>query len=92
MFRTQLPDKKGMLFIFPEDDLHGFWMKNTLIPLDLIWIDKENTIVDIQTAQPCQADPCPIFTPSGAARYVLEINANRSEQRGFKIWTTLDIT
>ena len=84
MFREQLSDKKGMLFIFPQEGVHSFWMKNTLMPLDLLWIDKERKIIDIQTAQPCQEDPCPVSTPSGSALYVLEINANTSEKLGFK--------
>ena len=84
MFREYLDEKSGMLFIFPEDGEYGFWMKNTLIPLDMIWIDKDMKIIDIQTAEPCTAEPCPSHTPSGDARYVLEVNANASEKFGFK--------
>ena len=84
MHRESLDEKSGMLFVFPEDGRYGFWMKNTLIPLDIIWIDNDQRVVDIQTAQPCTAEPCPSYTPSGDARYVLEINANVSEQYGFK--------
>ena len=84
MFRESLDEKAGMLFVFPNDTVHGFWMKNTLVPLDMIWIDKNLTIIDIQTAEPCKTETCPSYIPSGDARYVLEINANQSEKYGFR--------
>jgi uncharacterized membrane protein (UPF0127 family) len=60
-------------------------MKNTLIPLDIIWINTENTIVDIQTAQPCTQDPCPLLTPKTTADKVLEINAGQAQSKNLKI-------
>lgn len=77
-----LPQGSGMLFVFETDDTHSFWMKNTLIPLDMIWIDTDGKIVDIQTAIPCTADPCQSYIPMWPARYVLEINAWLSELLG----------
>ena len=60
-------------------------MKNTLIPLDIIFIDKDWKIVSIQkNAQPCKADPCELFTSGGAAKYVLEINGGLSEKLGIE--------
>jgi uncharacterized membrane protein (UPF0127 family) len=64
MFRTEMGEDNGMLFIFNKEEIYAFWMKNTLIPLDMVWIDSNNTIVDIQTAVPCEADPCPTYKPS----------------------------
>jgi len=78
MHRESLGENKWMLFVFPEPWIHAFWMKNTLIPLDMIWItetDWEYRVVDIKTAQPCKSEPCEIYTPSGPALFVLEINA-----------------
>lgn len=75
MYRESLPSQSGMLFVFEYSYPHGFWMKNTLIPLDMIWIDEDQKIVDIQTAIPCGADPCTSYVPSWNATYVLEINA-----------------
>ena len=81
MNREYLPENKGMLFIFQNDDKHGFWMKNTLIPLDIIWINKDQKIVHIETAQPCKKDPCPTYHPDENARMVLEINAGITEKK-----------
>ena len=54
MFRESLNENSGMLFIFPKEDFHNFWMKNTLIPLDIIWINSAKEIVFIENnAQPC---------------------------------------
>jgi len=52
-----------MIFIFQEEKKHSFWMKNTLIPLDIIWIDYNGKIVDIQTAKPCETAICPNYDP-----------------------------
>lgn len=75
MFRETLSERAGMLFVFEDSSIHPFWMKNTLIPLDMIWLDAQGTVVDIQTAIPCEADPCPLYTPAGHSSFVLEIPA-----------------
>ena len=77
MFRKSLPANAGMLFIFPKSDIYPFWMKNTLIPLDIIWLDETQKIVHIEhDVPPCSSDPCPVYTPPFTARYVLEVNAH----------------
>lgn len=91
MFREELWSNSGMLFVFETDDYHSFWMKNTLIPLDMIWIDREWEVVDIQTAEPCIEDPCISYVPQQSAQYVLEINADYSQQLGIKKWSIVDI-
>jgi len=59
----------------------ALWMKNTLMPLDIIFIDKDWKVVSIQKgAQPCKADPCPLYPSGGPAKYVLEINAGLSDK------------
>lgn len=68
-----------MLFVFEKEALYPFWMKNTLIPLDMIWMDAKGKVVDIKTASPCTTDPCPTTAPNGPALYVLEINADMSK-------------
>jgi uncharacterized membrane protein (UPF0127 family) len=67
-----------MLFIFPTEDIYSFWMKNTLIPLDMIWINANLNIVDIQKADPCKQDPCPLYVPEKQAQYILELNQGMS--------------
>ena len=81
MNRTELPKNHGMLFKLPVDGKHGFWMKNTLIPLDIVWLSKDKVIVDIQTAQPCVNEICEIYTSKTESRYVLEVNANEFKGR-----------
>ncbi|MCM2313535.1 MAG: DUF192 domain-containing protein [Thermoanaerobaculia bacterium] len=86
MFRSSLGDDRGMLFVFRESAVYPFWMKNTLIPLDIIWIDKTGSIVDIaRDVPPCKADPCPSYPPKAAARYVLELAAGQAAARGLGV-------
>lgn len=76
MFREKLEENSGMLFVFDSENYQTFWMKNTLIPLDMIFIDKDFEIVDIKAAVPCREDPCALYKSSNPAKYVLEVNAN----------------
>ena len=64
MNRKSMASNRGMLFVFEEQKKHTFWMKNTLIPLDMIRIDSGLNIVDIQTAQPCTSNVCSNYTPA----------------------------
>ncbi len=80
MFRESLGDGKGMLFMFDEENIYPFWMKNTNIPLDIIWIYGNGSIGFIEkNAQPCR-DECKNIVPQAKAKYVLEINAGLAEQ------------
>lgn len=75
MFRESLAKNAGMLFVFDQTAIYPFWMKNTLIPLYMIWISEDFKIVDMQRAVPCETETCPQYVPSGMAKYVLEISA-----------------
>jgi uncharacterized protein len=76
MFRKSLGANEGMLFVFEESGFHTFWMKNTLIPLDIIWIDERWRVISLaESVPPCRADPCPTYPPAGDARYVVEVAA-----------------
>ena len=84
--RTSMPVDHGMLFVFPSEDVFNFWMKDTLIPLDMIWINEALIVVDIKGGlPPCASDPCPVYVPSGRARFVLEVNANFAQTHGLKV-------
>ncbi|MCK5460627.1 DUF192 domain-containing protein [Candidatus Gracilibacteria bacterium] len=74
MFRKSMPLDKGMLFIFEAETLKTFWMKNTLLPLKIIWISEEGIVVDIQNAEPCRANPCKTYRGKSNAKMVLEVN------------------
>lgn len=89
MYRESLAEDKWMLFIFSDEWIYPFWMKNTLIPLDMIRIneiDWENRVVDIQTAEPCVTDECEIYKPAWDSLFVLEINAWLAEKYGIEVW------
>ena len=72
---TDLGGLDGMLFVFQVDSDAGFWMKNTLIPLDIAFFAVEGTFVDSLTMAPCTEDPCPTYRPSGSYRFALEAPA-----------------
>jgi len=81
MNRKNLDQDSGMLFIFDAENKYCFWMKNTLISLDIIWLDKNKKVIFIKhNAQPCEADPCETFGPSEKAKYVLEINSGLAKE------------
>lgn len=76
MDRTSMPADHGMLFVFPQAQPLTFWMKDTLIPLDMLFFDEAHRLVTIRAdVPPCQADPCPTYASTAPARYVLELNA-----------------
>ncbi len=83
MFRPSLPDDRGMLFLFEVERVPSFWMKNTMIPLDLIFLGGDGTVVEIiDNAQPCVAEPCPHYIPSSPSRAVLEVAAGVADRHG----------
>lgn len=83
MFREKLDRDKGMLFIFPAEQEASFWMKNTLIPLDIIWLNENKKVVFIsENTQPCLKEKCPSINPGVKAKYVLELNAGLAEEIG----------
>lgn len=75
MHRRSLASKAGMVFVYERPQSGGFWMKNTLIPLDIAFYDGRGRIVRILRMQPCREDPCPIYSPDVTYRGALEVNA-----------------
>ena len=93
MFREHLDSDKGMLFIFKEELKHSFWMKNVLIPLDIIWINENKEVVFIsENTQPCGEFICSTIKPIENAKYVLEINGGISKKIGLTIGDRVGIT
>ncbi len=78
MEREKLADNEGMLFIFPQEAKHSFWMYKTLIPLKMIWLDSNWEIVHVEkNVPPCREENplrCPTYAPPRPARYVVEVN------------------
>ena len=65
----------GMLFVYESDTQGGFWMKDTIIPLDIAFFAADGSLVNLQTMEPCQADPCPFYHPGAPYRWALETAA-----------------
>ena len=83
MFRDQLRPGAGMIFFFERDGVYPFWMKNTLIPLDMIWIGADRRIAHLKSnVQPCRVEDCPSYNPEVEARYVLELAAGEAAKHG----------
>lgn len=87
MFRPSLEKNHGMLFAFAEPQQWSFWMKNTRIPLDIIWMDRNKRIVHIERNVPtCSRtdDGCPQYQPNENAMYVLELAAGSADALGLE--------
>jgi len=85
MHRESLDKDRGMLFIFSREKKLSFWMKNTLIPLDMIFISKDHKVVSIShNAQPCKTLICPKYSSSGSVQYVLEVNGGLAKELAIK--------
>jgi uncharacterized membrane protein (UPF0127 family) len=86
MFREKILPDQGMLFVFESEDRHSFWMKNTLVALDMLWLDSEKRVIHIAAdVPPCTEDPCPSYGPDRPARYVLELKNGRAAAEGIKV-------
>ena len=90
MYREKVGPEEGMLFPFPADDFHPFWMKNCRVPLDLIWLSETLTVVHIEArVPPCVHDPCPNYLPMRKARFVLEVKGGMAEKSGLRVGDTV---
>lgn len=93
MYRTDMEPGHGMLFVFPSADYRAFWMKNTKIPLDILYFDSDRRFVSGQYNVPtCSAgDRCPNYPSEGPAKYVLELNAGVGRKLGLVAGDVIDI-
>lgn len=97
MFRKSLAAAEGMIFVFDQPGFYPFWMRNCLIPLDLIWLDREFRIVSIAGSvppcrlagcpPPCASFECPSYAPTAGttALYVVELQAGFAGAHGVKV-------
>ena len=97
MNRPSLPPDRGMIFVYEAESVRGFWMRNTLIPLDILFIDGQATVVDIQTMTPEPGVPVSeltIYQSAAPAQQALEVNAGAAERCGIVVGTpvTLELT
>ena len=84
MGRTALAEDAGMLFVYPNERELSFWMRGTLIPLSIAFIDAEGRIVDIQDMKALDDEP-PHYTSAEPARYALEVNKGFFDKRGVEV-------
>ena len=83
MFRESMAADHGMLFIFPAEAPRSFWMKNTRIPLDIMYFDEDFKLVSISAdTPPCRVSRCPSYPSTAPAKYVLELNAGTASELG----------
>lgn len=83
MFRTHMAADHGMLFVFPDSEPRYFWMKNTLIPLDMLFFDANRRLINIAAdVPPCKVANCPTYNSRAPARYVLELNGGVAKKLG----------
>ena len=90
MERTALGEDRGMLFVYPDEEVRSFWMKNTLIPLSIAFIASDGSIVDLQDMKPLDDDP-PHYVSAEPARYALEVNKGYFEEHGIKVGDRADL-
>ncbi|CAH0305607.1 DUF192 domain-containing protein [Peribacillus sp. Bi134] len=84
MFVGKLPENEGMLFVFPVKIYGGFWMKNTLIPLSIAFLDSDGEILKILHMEPCKEDICPTYDPEISYHYAIEVNLGWFEKNQIK--------
>ena len=94
MYKSHLDQNKGMLFIFPKEAQYTFWMANTKIPLDILWINQDKLIVYInKDTPPCHetnTQKCPRYTPTKKAKYVLEVNSGWVEENNVQVGNNVE--
>ncbi len=93
--REHLDQDAGMLFIFPDERVRTFWMRDTLIPLDLVYLDTSGVVVSVHTMQPEPGTPVSLlrrYPSAGPARYALEVNAGLASELEIKISDVIDLT
>ena len=92
MFRESLAPNAGMLFLFGDASVRPFWMKNTMIPLDIIWLDAGGKVLFVsENTPPCKADPCPSYGPDKPAVNVLELAGGMAKKEGIAVGSVLKV-
>lgn len=86
--RANIPSDYGMLFVFPKDDRYGFWMKDTLVPLDMFWLSAQGQVVFLAEDVAPASFPH-VFYPPVPVRYVLETAAGFAAEHGIATGTPL---
>jgi uncharacterized membrane protein (UPF0127 family) len=92
MFREHLDADQGMLFVYSRPTFVRFWMKNTRIPLDILYFDADRRLLKVfHSVPPCVVDPCRQYPSGEPVRFVLELNGGTAKQVGIEAGDVLDI-
>jgi uncharacterized membrane protein (UPF0127 family) len=91
MYRDSLPKNRGMIFLFDQSRFLKFWMKNTIIPLDMVFLRDGKVKAILANVPPCINDPCPSYGPESSTNQVIELAAGRAAEIGLKEGEILDI-
>ncbi|MCA1834020.1 MAG: DUF192 domain-containing protein [Actinomycetota bacterium] len=92
MGRPSVPAGTGMLFAYPDAaDWGGYWMKDTLVPLDIAFINN-GTIFEIDEMIPCRAEPCPLTTPKSEYDHALEVAGGSFARAGIGVGARIDLS
>lgn len=85
MYRQNVPDDRGMLFSFSPPQKVSFWMKNVVIPLDMVFLRDGVVRAIAANVPPCKQDPCPTYGPNGIIDQVIELRGGRAAELGIKV-------
>lgn len=88
MNRKSLPPDRGMIFVFPDEKRRSFWMRNTLIPLDILYLNEAGRVMSIAQLKAMDENGVP---SAGAAKYAIELNKGMAEEVGVEVGDILDI-
>jgi uncharacterized membrane protein (UPF0127 family) len=83
--RAELPLGTGMAFLFPSDTQAAFWMKDTLVPLQIAFIGDDGRVVGLFEMSPCRADPCRTYAPARPYRYAVELPSGAFTAAGIRV-------
>jgi len=93
MGRELLSEDEGMLFIFPENKIRTFWMKNMKISIDIIFIDEKQSIINMYTdVEPCHTFKCDMYYSAKEVKYVLELKASETVARNMQVGDIIDFS
>lgn len=88
--RANIPANYGMLFVFAEPNRYGFWMNDMLVPIDIIWLAQDGTIVGIDAHVSPDTFPTPFYAPEPVTR-VLEVRAGEAAAQGWVVGSVIDL-
>jgi uncharacterized protein len=91
MYRTELPANRGMLFAFDPPRPVSFWMKNTLIPLDIVFLYQGKVRTIASTVPPCKQVQCPTYGSNDPIDQVIELKSGRAAELGLKVGDTIQV-